>query len=139
MIATLVVAVLACGALAYVAAPIRSRLDPSLDPSFELDELQGKKRAALTAIIDIESERDVGKLSGEDFAILRSEYEAEAMDALVRLDALRAPGGEEDADLEAEIAAIRRRLAESGRPESLACPSCGAARAPGGPCERCGA
>lgn len=144
MIAAVIVAVLACGALAYVAVPLRSGANASLEPSFEVDELESKKRAALTAIIDIENERDIGKLSGDDFAVLRGEYETEAVAALLELDALRAGSSNEpDAGLEAEIAAIRERLAGSHSHSSggavLACPSCGAPRVPGRACSSCGA
>ena len=146
MIATIVIAALACGALAFVAAPMRSSTSSSREPSFDVAELESKKRAALVAIIDIENERDVGKLSSADFAVLRDEYETEAVAALIELDALRGSPGD-DAGLEAEIAAIRERLADSHsqKPASstsaalIACPSCGAPGVPGRACERCGA
>ena len=141
MIAAVVIALLACAALAYVAAPMRSRSDQSVEPSSLPAELESKKRAALTAILDIENERDVGKLSDEDFRILRGEYETEAVSALLQLDSLRAAEEGSDAGVEAEIAEIRARLAASGgrRGDLIACPSCGAPRVPGRACERCGA
>lgn len=141
MIAAIVIALLACGALAFVAAPIRSRPDDAGEPSAVPAELESKKRAALTAILDIENERDVGKLSDEDFQILRGEYETEAVSALLQLDSLRAAEGGDGAEIEAEIAEIRARLAASGgrRGTLLACPSCGAPRVPGRACDRCGA
>jgi DNA repair exonuclease SbcCD ATPase subunit len=137
-----VVAVLALLALVYVAAPLRDRDAPVREGSSETDELIGRKRAALTAILDMEEERDAGKLSEADFAVLRQEYEAEAAAVLVELDALRSTGTGEDADVEAEIAAIRTRLqteadAEAGPVEP--CPSCGTPRARGRACEQCGA
>ncbi|MDQ3878527.1 MAG: hypothetical protein M3290_09310 [Actinomycetota bacterium] len=128
MIADLAIAILACAAIAYVAgAPRRAPgRFPDLVRATE-DELNSKKRSALGAIIDIEDERTVGKLSQEDFEILRREYEAEALDALMELDSL---GSVPDDDLlEAEIAEMRARLA---------CPRCGAPRLSAGPCERCG-
>ena len=116
MIAAFVVAALALVALAYVAAPLRDRDEPAQPDRDDAGELVGRKRAALTAILDMEDERDAGKLSGEDFAALRSEYEAEAAAALLELDALRASGSPVDERLEEEIAAIRARLAASGEP-----------------------
>lgn len=140
MIAAAVIALLACAALAYVGAPLRDRAAGTTEPSAELDELEGKKRSALTAILDIEGERDAGKLSNEDFAILRAEYETEAMTALLELDALRGRTGAADDALESEIAAVRRQLAASSgaAAEPIPCPSCGASRVPGRPCGRCG-
>ena len=138
MIGAVIIAVLACGALAFVAAPLRSGSPPVEESSAAAAELESRKRAALTAIIDIENERDVGKLSQDDFAILRGEYETEAVAALLELDALRAEGGEVDAELEAEIAAVKERLSPGGG-ALIACPSCGAPRVPGRPCGQCGA
>lgn len=141
MISAFVVAALALLALAYVSAPLRER-DRSLpDDSTDVAELVGRKRAALTAILDMEEERDAGKLSPADFALLRREYEAEAAAALAELDALQSPA-RSDADLEAEIAAIRARLltreTRHEEAELEPCPSCGTPRAPGRACERCG-
>ena len=144
MIATLVVAALACVALAYVAAPLRDQDEPAREGSTDAADLMEKKHAALTAILDMEEERDAGKLSPADFAILRGEYETEAAAALAELDALRSSGTPGDADLEAEIAAIRARLRREprGSRRSAAtrglCPTCGTPRAPGRACERCG-
>jgi hypothetical protein len=135
VIPALVVAALALLALAYVAGPLRDRDEAAGEESEVAAELAGRKRAALTAILDMEEERDAGKLSASDFAILRREYEAEAAEALVELDALRSQTTGNDAALEAEIAAIRARLAAPLEP----CPSCGTPRAPGRACERCGA
>ena len=129
MIATIAIAVLAVAALIYVAAPLRR------GPRFEVDtgptpqeEARDDKVVALAAIVDLEQERDAGKLSADDFAFLRGEYERDALEALRKLDAT----GETslDDELEREIAAARQRLA---------CPSCGAPRDAGTPCARCGA
>ncbi|MGH2730209.1 MAG: hypothetical protein ACRDJI_06310 [Actinomycetota bacterium] len=129
MIAALLIAFLACAALAYVLAPVRGgpRSEPP-DESATAAEVAGRKRAALTAILDLETERDVGKLSLADFEALRAEYEAQALAALAELDALESRSG--DDAVEAEIAAVRARLV---------CPSCGAVRAPSGACPQCGA
>ncbi len=174
MIPVLVVAIVALTVLAWVALPLRRgpRSDAPL-PSLELEEAEADKRSALVAIVDIENEHAVGKLSRPDLDALKAEYEARALKALRRAEALReeqplsASGGQadqrssrraseaderssrrsrevhqrssrrsrqeewlDDDELELEIAAIRERLR---------CPSCGAARAPGEPCDRCGA
>ncbi len=125
-----IVAVLAAAALAYVLAALgRGRRKEGLEPASKAEEANASKRAALAALVDLEIEREMGKLSDEDFRALAADYEAEAVIALRQLDALGAGGGETD-PLEAEIASIRRRLE---------CPSCGAPRAPGEKCARCGA
>lgn len=133
--AVVVVVVLALLLLYYALQPLRARSTEDTDMRMsQHDELRARKRAALGAILDIESERDAGKLSNEDFAVLRLEYEAEAIEALRGLD----EGGtdprmdlpEPDDELEAEIAALRAELI---------CPECGAPRPRGSLCPRCGA
>lgn len=129
MILVVVVALLACAALAYVALPLGQRRGrKEAGPSAE-GELDARKTSALSAIVDLENERLVGKLSDEDFDVLRAQYEGEALQALTELDALRARSdAPDDASLEAEIAEMRRRLA---------CPRCGGLRAPDGTCSQC--
>jgi hypothetical protein len=126
----IVVAALACAALAYVVLPLGQRRGQAeVAPSAER-ELDAVKRTALAAIVDLEADRSVGKLSEEDFDVLRAQYEAEALRALTELDALRAEAGEpDDGALEAEIAAVRTRLA---------CPRCGGLRSIEGTCPQCG-
>ena len=107
----IVIGFCAAAALLFVLAPLRRRAE--VDPpaiSMEIDEAQGRKRAALTAIIDIETEREVGKLADEEFRTLRGEYEAEAVEAMHELDRLGASRAAEDDALEAEIARIRAQL-----------------------------
>lgn len=104
MTGTLIVAVLAVLALAYVVTPLRRRgVDLPADRTSDAEE---RKHAALLGILDLEDERDVGKLTDEDLQHLRAGYESEALAALAELDA------DDDAPdaLEREIAAVRRRL-----------------------------
>jgi hypothetical protein len=132
VIGELVVALLCAAAVAYVAGPLRGRAPTgSLDGAGPERELEARKRSALAAILDLEGERALGKLSAEDFGALVATYEAEAVDALRRLDELRAAAGD---GIEEEVAAARARLR---------CPSCGAPREGSGrgapTCPRCGA
>lgn len=130
MIPALVVVALASVALVYVALPLlRGARREAIDAPGPAEEAEARKRAALVAILDLESERAMGKLSGEDFEKLRAGYESEAVAALRELDAL-ADSTRDDDELELEIAKIR---------EQLKCPSCGAPRTPGGACATCGA
>jgi hypothetical protein len=129
VVAAAIVALLAIVALAYVGTPLRRRRPPHrpADERWGVTDAEARKRAALAALMDLEEERAVGKLSEVDFLALRAEYEAEAIAALKQLDiAVLAP----DDPLEAEIAAYRLRLQ---------CPACGALRPAEGTCPRCGA
>ena len=130
--AIVLVAVVAVLLLLFVLGPLRSssQVVPS-QATLRRAELAGRKRAALEAILDMEGERDAGKLSPEDYEVLRREYELEAITALRELDRVSeepgiAPG---DDELEAEIAALRAEFT---------CPACGASRPPGRVCKRCG-
>ena len=89
-----------------------------------------RKAIALTAIVDLEEERALGKLAAPDFDTLRANYEAEALAALRELTMLSAPPQPSDDELEAEIAEIRA---------ALACPRCGRTFSAGRTCSQCGA
>lgn len=128
MIGGVIVALLALAALVYVVSPLRrSGHQEPADESGALDEARERKESALSAIIDLEEEAEVGKLTMRELEILREEYEREALAALEQLDRVAAPSRTDD-PLEAEIAAMRKRLA---------CPSCGALRDDLGTCSRC--
>lgn len=125
-IVTVVVAMVVVGV--WIALPLRrgSRIEPASGPDRRRAEAEAATRSALSGIVDIEEERSIGKLGDADFDVLRRQYEAQALAALRELDAInQAPD-----DLEAEIAAMRERLA---------CPECGAIRGTAKVCERCGA
>lgn len=130
MIPLLIVAACAAIALLYVGAPIRRGVRrPTTNENAAAIEAEARKRVALLGIIDLEEERDAGKLTGSDYESLRAEYEMRAVVALRQGD--RALSHEPvDDDLEAEIAALR---------DEMRCSRCGAIRAPGSACERCGA
>ncbi|MEO8323828.1 MAG: hypothetical protein ABI571_06795 [Actinomycetota bacterium] len=130
MIEAAIVSLAALATLAYVLNPLRSgpRRDIPLT-SMRAEDAEEKKRAALTALLDIEEERSIGKMSNADFDALRAEYEAEALEALIELDELDAVP-DVDQDLEAEISALKTKMT---------CPSCGAMRKAGKACDECGA
>lgn len=99
---------------ALVAAPLlrpsqyagADTLQPELDSPFTPWERQ--KREAYAAIKEAEFDRQTGKLSEEDYTILRHKYEARALEALAKLDQLsqgetqQAPAGEERAPVDEE-------------------------------------
>ncbi len=131
MIEAVVVALLACVALVYVTNPLRRvpHEQPLREGPTPVEEAQERKVSALSAIVDLEEEAAVGKLTIPELEALREGYEREALAALAQLDALAAPAPADD-PLEVEIAAMRKRLA---------CPSCGALRDHEGTCSRCDA
>jgi hypothetical protein len=129
----LVVAILALIALVWILDPLRRGRAEDVDTAPDhLQDAVAQKEIALTAMVDIENERDLGKLSDADFEILRAEYEREA---LIALRALEGANNGADAELEAEIAAMRARLGSTSR---IPCPDCGTPRTLGGPCPSCG-
>ena len=128
MIAAAIIAVLAIAALAYVIAPIR-RGSKTLNEVPGTNEAEEKKRVALVGILDLEEERDGGKLSDTEFTALRARYETDVVAALQELDE---PEGSESLEqrLEQEIATARARMkcGTCGAPRGVAatrCPSCG--------------
>jgi cytochrome c-type biogenesis protein CcmI len=126
VIGALVIIVLAVMAIAWIAVPLLGgRRQETAAPSLEIQEAEARKNAALTALVDIEEELELGKLSAADFDELRAEYERDALRALNELDA---PSREDS--LEQEIAAMRRQML---------CPNCGALRVPGESCTKCNA
>jgi hypothetical protein len=129
MTEVVVIALLAFAAGVYVARPLLAgpRREPE-DVSRLIEEAEERKHVALTAILDVEEEHEVGKLAAADFEVLRTQYEADALAALRELDALVAQGEATD-ELEAEIARMRA---------GLTCPDCGAIRT-STVCSSCGA
>ena len=129
MIPAIVVVALGLLALAYVAMPLRAPAAESSAPSRTLEEARSRKRAALGALLELDEDAEMGKISATELESLRARYEAEAIEALVQLDKAES-GRDTDDDLESEIEALRERMR---------CGSCGAVRTPGEPCPRCGA
>ena len=119
------VAALALVAIAWILIPIFRGKRAETSDGVAAQEAGARKRAALDALVEIEEELEIGKLSLDDFELLRSEYEREALRALKELDALA--GGD---SLEEEIATMRRQMT---------CPNCGAVRLPGEACSKCDA
>jgi hypothetical protein len=124
VIAELVVAILAGVGVAYIVAPLRRATIPGSETDGLTEEALARRNNALDALIDIDEERTAGKLSAGDHDELKAEYEVEVVRALDDLEALDSS----DEELEAEIAAMRDRLA---------CPQCGTLKPPGKPCPRC--
>ena len=126
MTAAIVVALLAIGGLVYVIAPVGRHRKALVEVQTETDA-EEQKRVALTGILDLEEERDAGKLSEPEFDELRARYE---QDAVAALHALEDDHQElVDDRLEREIASAR---------EKLRCRTCGAPRGSATRCPSCG-
>jgi ribosomal protein L40E len=96
-------------------APPRPRAMEPPDPE------ETPKGIALTALKEIEFDRETGKLSTEDYELLKAKYTAAALEALRAESAARPPD-----DIEAMIAARVRTLRSAETTTSPgACPSCG--------------
>ncbi|MDQ3662440.1 MAG: hypothetical protein M3454_15585 [Actinomycetota bacterium] len=129
MIEIAIVVVVALAILLWVGRPMLSgariaRRSPVVPPAAD------RKASALTAIVDLEEERALGKLAPPDFESLRATYEAEALAALRELTTFAAAPQPSDEELEAEIAEIRA---------ALACPRCGRTLSAARTCSQCGA
>ena len=127
MTAALLIGFFTVLALLYVVRPIGRGRSELLEPTGSSDA-EDRKRVALAGILELEEERDGGKLSEDEFRTLRLRYEQDAVDALKELDAESSSSHE--AQLEQEIAAARRKIAcaTCGAPrdaDAARCPSCG--------------
>ena len=118
MVAIVGAVLLATGVVIAVLEPIfAGRSAPLYDEDSAAAEAKVRRRAALVALRELEYDRATGKLGSADYEALRAEL---AHNALAHL----APAGgegeaDEDAELEAEIAEMRRAL-EAG----LQCGAC---------------
>ncbi|MCB0122810.1 MAG: zinc ribbon domain-containing protein [Caldilineaceae bacterium] len=107
---TLLLALLiALAALGYVIWPLVSREVPLLPvEDSRLTDLLARKDAALRAIKDLEFDHQVGKLADEDYQRLRERLNRQAIVLLQQLERFAPESATLDAQLEAEIAALRQ-------------------------------
>lgn len=114
----------------------------------ELENLLFEREALLAALRDIRFDREMGKLTEEDFSTLDAQYRARAVEVLKQLDAVDAVDNAEieaedalDAWIEAEVRARRTQHKDrSDVPTARHCPGCGKPLAAGDRfCSQCGA
>jgi hypothetical protein len=77
-----------------VSAPLfthSAELTPVPEPEDEAARWEKQKADAYSAIKEAEFDRQMGKLTDEDYRMLRDKYEARALEALAQLDRLNAP------------------------------------------------
>lgn len=62
--------------------------EPELEPESEAARWEKQKADAYSAIKEAEFDRQMGKLTDEDYQLLREKYEMRAIEALTQLDRL---------------------------------------------------
>jgi hypothetical protein len=104
------------GLAAWILSPLRRGGVAERLPDTRRSELVEAKHAALRSILDLELDRSVGKVSDEDYRILRRQHEGEAVAIIAEIDEIDrlGSGGASSDVLEAEIAAARRRMSAPG-------------------------
>ena len=106
--------------LLVVLGPLISReVVPSIVDDEPQDLEETPKGIALSALKEIEFDQATGKLSDEDYAMLKGKYTAQALQALRAEDGLPAADG-----LEGLIAVRARAIRAEGTPSTV-CPHCG--------------
>jgi hypothetical protein len=132
---------LSAAALLAVAYPILARTRAAEPPAStaqeQLDELLGQRDAVLQALRELAFDRNVGKITAEDFTAFEAHLKRTAVDSLRALDQWEAEADDElDLALERMVRARKSALATGER----ACPSCGRPAAPEDKfCAACGA
>ena len=97
-------------AVLWVLSPLLDRASSKqAEPDEALMELVEAKQQTYRSILDLEDDHRVGKVSDEDHAILRGQYQADAVSLLHRIDDTLSDDSLADR-LEEEIAIARLRL-----------------------------
>jgi hypothetical protein len=101
------------------------------EPEDILEELKNQKESAYAAIRELEFDLNMGKLTEEDFQILKGQYTREAVGYMIEMDKLAAPTATSpetvdavpEQDIEQNIAAMRNP--ESSGRKYIYCTACG--------------
>ena len=122
------------GLLLYLGHPLLTsgRTSATSGPTRQLFE---RKEQLLGEIVELELDRELGKVSAEDFQRLFAELEAETLAVIGELDRLNGASSPKlERRIEKEVAALRQKTA------APRCHSCGALRREGDLfCPQCGA
>src|SRR6478752_4475649 len=118
-----------------VLQPLIRRPVSSAAPVEPPDPEETPRGVALTALKEIEFDRETGKLSDADYELLKAKYTAAALEAL-RVESADREATEASDDVETMIAAKLRALRSASAPASsdLPLPSSGTPRS----CSSCG-
>jgi hypothetical protein len=151
---------IAGGAAAYVLWPLLTRVAPDVPIEDDrLTDMISRKDGVMIAIKDLEFDRQVGKLSDEDYERFNARLRQQAIGYLQQIDKLAPQSAHLDEALEVEIARLRKTrtapVAVNGKTAPTAalvmampagevaarfCTNCGQALAPGHKfCANCGA
>lgn len=98
---------------------IRGRTASLQRENDEMTEAEATRRVKLLALRDTDYDYEMGKLDEADYRSLRSQLSAEALAAMKDVETERA-GVDAEADLEAQIAAVR-----AGMRSGTVCTDCG--------------
>jgi hypothetical protein len=129
-----IAAVMVVGLAAVIVYPLLTRRnrDSAVDAPETRELLEREKTVALVAIREADQDRAMGKLSDEDYGILRAQYEHRAVRAFAALDELPSAGdGNSGAPQQLEHATRDRFCRGCGRAfgrEERFCPACGRPR-----------
>jgi hypothetical protein len=122
-----IVGALAIGALVLwlVFEPLLAAPRPELlIPEPEAAE-ETRRGVALIALKEIEFDRETGKLSDQDYELLKGRYSAEALDAMAADEAVTGAGTGDPEELIAAQLRQLRSARSSGSPSAAVCATCG--------------
>ena len=92
-------------------------------------QLSVERDAAYAAIRELDFDRDVGKVSGEDYGDLHAALEATAVVILQELDELApADVAAVEARVKRDVTALKSAGSATGEADATVCPSCGERR-----------
>jgi rRNA maturation endonuclease Nob1 len=159
MLAEGALAVLVGAAVLWLVLSPLIRPEPSrVLPQEPIDPEETPKGIALTALKEIEFDRETGKLSQADYDLLKTKYTAAALDAMRQ--ETEAGSDDIEAIVAAKVRALRFASAATSpnpspvrpasgatcatcgprpEPDAIFCSSCGRRLVPGLSCDRCGA
>lgn len=78
----------------FIARPffLKERVELDFNSTNKVDELLARKAEVYSAVKDIEFDREMGKLSDEDYEELRESYKAEAAQLIQRIEQIQTGG-----------------------------------------------
>jgi rRNA maturation endonuclease Nob1 len=151
--------IVALGVLWLVLQPVLRPSPREALPPEPVDPEETPKGIALTALKEIEFDRETGKLSDSDYEFLKGKYTAQALDAM-RQESEEAASDNIEALIAAKVRALRSASASPSanashstadlhpsciscgprpEPDAIFCSSCGRRLLSGAACHRCGA
>ena len=146
LVETIAAALVGMLAVFLVLRPLFAPPRPSAGVAEPLEPEETPKGVALTALKEIEFDRETGKLSDADYELLKQKYTGEALDAL-RAEERAAARTDVEALIAARVKSLRSASAAGPgcptcgpRPEADAafCSACGRRLRVAGACEHCG-